>query len=191
MKVWTDTEDATLRAQWAKGVSASQIALALGTGRSRNAIIGRAHRLELKDHALLRHRHRDRAVPAAVLAPRRQRKPVERKGGPKLRALERIVAHTLPAEPYVELPPLVASVADLESHHCRWIPGEPTGGLCGRHKLPGLPYCEHHAKRAFRPVEMQQPHRVRDIRIIPGTALATVFAADVHNLQAVEELTTA
>ena len=44
---WTDEEDAILARMWREGASASQIAKALETGRSRNACIGRVHRLNL------------------------------------------------------------------------------------------------------------------------------------------------
>ena len=44
---WTDERIATLKTMWEAGQTASQIAEALG-GVSRNAVIGKAHRLELQ-----------------------------------------------------------------------------------------------------------------------------------------------
>src|SRR3546814_8263316 len=44
---WTDERIDTLKAMWEKGMTASQIAEALG-GVSRNAVIGKAHRLGLQ-----------------------------------------------------------------------------------------------------------------------------------------------
>lgn len=44
---WTDERIETLRTLWEKGLTASQIAEELG-GVSRNAVIGKAHRLDLK-----------------------------------------------------------------------------------------------------------------------------------------------
>ncbi len=45
---WTDERIAQLKKLWEKGLTASQIAEALGNGLSRNAVIGKAHRLGLK-----------------------------------------------------------------------------------------------------------------------------------------------
>lgn len=45
--VWTDERIDTLKQLWEKGLTASQIAEQLG-GVSRNAVIGKAHRLDLK-----------------------------------------------------------------------------------------------------------------------------------------------
>lgn len=45
MSGWTEAEDRTLRRLWVEGKSAGEIAKALRTGRSRNAVIGRVHRL--------------------------------------------------------------------------------------------------------------------------------------------------
>ncbi len=45
---WTDDRIELLRAHWEAGMTASQIAEALGQGVSRNAVIGKAHRLGLE-----------------------------------------------------------------------------------------------------------------------------------------------
>ena len=45
---WTDERIETLKTMWEAGQTASQIADALGEGVSRNAVIGKAHRLELQ-----------------------------------------------------------------------------------------------------------------------------------------------
>ena len=61
---WTDERVVLLRELWAQGLSASQIAARLG-GVSRNAVIGKAHRLGLEG----RHRRFAAAVRAADAAP--------------------------------------------------------------------------------------------------------------------------
>ena len=45
---WTDDRVDHLRELWSKGLSASQIAAQLGDGVTRNAVIGKAHRLGLE-----------------------------------------------------------------------------------------------------------------------------------------------
>ncbi|TMJ76370.1 MAG: GcrA cell cycle regulator, partial [Alphaproteobacteria bacterium] len=47
---WTDERVETLKRLWAEGLSASQIAAALG-GVTRNAVIGKVHRLGLSGRA--------------------------------------------------------------------------------------------------------------------------------------------
>ena len=44
---WTDERVEKLRELWDKGLSASQIAKELGEGVTRNAVIGKAHRMGL------------------------------------------------------------------------------------------------------------------------------------------------
>lgn len=67
---WTEDQDAILRKRWAEGISASDIANEIGDGRTRNAVIGRVHRLNLSGRA----------------KPSGPRKPRERK--PRTRTIE-------------------------------------------------------------------------------------------------------
>lgn len=61
---WTDERVAFVRAQWIAGKSASEIAAMLDAGFSRNAVIGKVHRLGLTDMVRI-----PRAKPAARPAP--------------------------------------------------------------------------------------------------------------------------
>jgi GcrA cell cycle regulator len=75
-------------------------------------------------------------------------------GNPAFRSLFK-----LDAEPYIDpveelVIPLAErkTIATLEAEHCRWPIGDPKHAdfhFCGKGKLPGLPYCEHHARRAY------------------------------------------
>jgi GcrA cell cycle regulator len=51
MTAWSDESTELLRRLWADGLSASQIALRLGHGTTRNMVIGRARRLKLARRA--------------------------------------------------------------------------------------------------------------------------------------------
>ena len=64
---WTDERIESLRTMWEKGLTASQIADELG-GVSRNAVIGKAHRLGLKSRPSPV-KATDKAKPAKVAAP--------------------------------------------------------------------------------------------------------------------------
>lgn len=46
---WTDERIALLKKLWGEGKSAAEIAKALGGGLTRNAVIGKAHRLKLSN----------------------------------------------------------------------------------------------------------------------------------------------
>jgi GcrA cell cycle regulator len=85
-------------------------------------------------------------------------------GNPALRALYN-------AETNVYLPPteeLVIPVAERKSIQtltevtCRWPIGDPQNTefhFCGKNKVPGLPYCEFHARRAFQPPQSRRRDR--------------------------------
>src|SRR6478735_5598012 len=88
---WTDERIATLTKMWESGATASQIADELG-GVSRNAVIGKAHRLGLK------------ARPSPVKA--NEAKPAPRPKEAEVKAAPKAPAPTRPApkaaEPVVE-----------------------------------------------------------------------------------------
>ena len=152
---WTDERVELLKKLWAEGLSASQIANRL-TNVTRNAVIGKVHRLGLSGRAttsrMKSHRPRSRIANAKRAAKPR----FAQAGNPAVRAL-----YPADAEPYV--PPaeeLVIPLAERKSiqtlteSSCRWPIGDPQAAefhFCGKSKVPALPYCEFHARRAFQP----------------------------------------
>jgi len=140
--MWTDERIDDLKRYWAEGLSASHIAARLGAG-TRNAIIGKAHRLGLSGRT------------TQTAPTKRQRAAMVRKDKPNsVKAKPNSAKPPAPA-PYVGPPPKVddiarvASILDLESHHCRWPIETPTGmGFCGCQKVEGLSYCAGHVARA-------------------------------------------
>jgi GcrA cell cycle regulator len=141
---WTDERVETLKKLWLDGLSASQIAKQLG-GVTRNAVIGKVHRLGLSGRATPSQPQRPvfktpRAPrPAIAAAPRRPAEPA------------------LPAAPapafYVEEPGS-ATVLTLGAHMCKWPIGDPsTDGFtfCGRRSEREGPYCVEHARVAYQP----------------------------------------
>lgn len=83
---WTDERIATLKKMWESGSTASQIAEELG-GVSRNAVIGKAHRLGLK------------ARPSPVKANDKKKKAAAKKPVPKPAAAKKPAAAPAPARP--------------------------------------------------------------------------------------------
>jgi GcrA cell cycle regulator len=136
---WSDGRVTTLKSLWRGGQSASQIAKTLG-GVTRNAVIGKIHRLGLSGRAAPSQPARARVArpprPAAAARPQRPKVPAA------------IVA--APAAP--EEPGAIASMTALGAHTCRWPIGDPKAqdfSFCGR--LANGPYCPAHKAQAVRP----------------------------------------
>jgi len=149
---WTDERVELLKKYWGEGLTATQIAGRLG-GVTRNAVIGKVHRLGLSGRATTTRLKSPR--------PRRQIANAKRMQKARLSKPEGFTAqpHYGDAEPYV--PPVEEieipleerkSLQDLTENSCRWPIGDPQTPefhFCNRQKVPGLPYCEHHSCRAF------------------------------------------
>jgi GcrA cell cycle regulator len=155
---WTDELIADLKTKWAAGYSCSQIAADLsspGCGFTRNAIIGKAHRLGLSGRV---------TTPAAPRAPRPQRKrrfhhpPMTQPGTIAAQAAE-LEAAPVPAE---EIVSVGRTFAELEAGECRWPLGHPGTRefkFCGN-PCDGI-YCRTHALNG---VQKSAPHRVQHWR---------------------------
>lgn len=180
---WTDERVELLRRLWDDGLSASQIALQIG-GISRNAVIGKVHRLGLAG--------RVKPIGPAAANGRRRVDEIEVEvetaaivEEPTLPDPPAIVAHR-PA-PDVPLEPLPAAAApapsaqpvalavservtimDLRDSMCRWPMGDPTTPdfrFCGGRAITGLPYCTQHAQVAYQPAaERKRDRRVAGMR---------------------------
>ncbi len=140
---WTDARVEALTALWRSGLSAAQIAKALG-GVTRNAVIGKVHRLGLAGRAVPRAPRPIRAARVAARSPRaRFHSRIPSSGAGKGRSPELELAE----------PGQVSDLAALVAHACRWPIGDPKApgfGFCGRPATED-PYCEAHRRRAFRP----------------------------------------
>ena len=143
---WTDDRVEQLKKLWEGGLSASQIAAELGNV-TRNAVIGKVHRLGLAGRASPSRSERPRVAMA-----------------PKTTSLRTHV----PAAPVVEEDPLqledgnFATVLTISDRMCRWPIGDPAASefhFCGRSPKEGSPYCEAHARKAYQP---QQQRRDKD-----------------------------
>lgn len=169
---WNEERVEQLKKLWLEGLSASQIASRLG-GVTRNAVIGKVHRLGLSGRAttsrMKSHRHRPR-VTAAAAAKRLARSRFGSSGNPALRALYQPDAE--PFQPSAEelVIPLNErkTIQTLGECHCRWPIGDPQTPefhFCGKTKVSGLPYCEFHSRRAF-----QLPQSRRRDRLLTEAA---------------------
>ena len=126
---WTEDRVETLKTLWNEGLSASQIAGRLG-GVTRNAVIGKVHRLGLSG----------RAAPAKP-------KTVERKAPAPVRE------RSVPMDPatFGLGKPTVSSIG---ANECKWPIGDPASAdfhFCGQGAAGGKPYCAYHSQVAFQP----------------------------------------
>ena len=151
---WTDERVELLKKLWSDGLSASQIAAELG-GITRNAVIGKVHRLGLSGRA--------KSASAGVQRPRKARSPAHmlRIGRGAIRG-NTALAHAYEIEAETE-PELIdniipigqrRTILELTEQTCRWPVGDPGSGdffFCGGNTVSGLPYCAYHARIAYQP----------------------------------------
>jgi GcrA cell cycle regulator len=171
---WTDERVETLRKLWAEGLSASQIAAQLG-GVSRNAVIGKVHRLKLSGRG------------RATAAPARQKKVASGATVASKTATTRsttTVTRTVTigatalqtqfdAEPVARqyMRPVEDVVVPISRHlqlvelnerTCKWPNGDPLSEdfhFCGNDAAETGPYCKYHSKIAFQPASERRRSR--------------------------------
>ena len=143
---WTDEKVEELRKLWDKGLTANEIAKVLGV--TKNAIVGKVHRLCLK------------ARPSPI-------KPKGEETDAEIAKSEDIVVEEIEETEIEVLPEAVAEpevsvsqsetgakirLVDLDSHTCRWPIGDPRDedfGFCGKKVRTGQTYCDEHAAMAY------------------------------------------
>jgi len=153
---WTEDRVETLKKLWTDGLSASQIARKMG-GVTRNAVIGKVHRLGLSG----------RASPARVSTARvstgtsRARPSTPSLSGGRSQYSDSSISDL--KEEVVPEPILSAeeraSVLHLTEHTCKWPIGDPGTTefhFCGARAKSGSPYCTTHAAQAYQPLERRR-----------------------------------
>ena len=145
---WTDERVTLLRKMWGEGKTAAEIAGTLG-GVTRNAVIGKAHRLKLSNR----------------ISPIQQNVKPARPAAPE----PRIVARA-PARPVEARPPFAikaVKMIDLKERMCRWPHGDPRDDdfvFCGHERVSMLPYCREHTKLAYQAARPARPLHAPDER---------------------------
>lgn len=170
---WTDERVELLKKLWGDGLSASQIAAQLG-GVSRNAVIGKVHRLKLSG----------RAKSISSNAPKTKRTAAPRPSAPRgggggggggamgrsVTTVTRAVGATMmksevsamafaeadrrPIEDVVVPISKMLALVDLNEATCKWPQGDPLTDdfhFCGHQSEDDSPYCKYHARLAFQP----------------------------------------
>ncbi|MEC7289460.1 MAG: GcrA family cell cycle regulator [Pseudomonadota bacterium] len=159
---WTEDRVEVLKKLWAEGHSASQIAKELG-GVTRNAVIGKVHRLGLSGRATPSRpvkrpprlaRPKPRVQPdGTVITPKPQRVVAET----VLKPNEKVaMLAALPPQPLADGE--AATILTLRDSMCKWPigdPADPKFAFCGRKSVNG-PYCAEHGKVAFQPAKKRE-----------------------------------
>src|SRR3990167_3504199 len=168
---WTDERVELLKKLWAEGLSASQIAGRLGSV-TRNAVIGKVHRLGLSGRATTSRMksHRPRPRMASKRMAKARFSPL---GNPAFRALyqEQAEVYHPPVEELAIPLNERKTIQTLSECSCRWPIGDPQLSdfhFCGKNKVPGLPYCEFHARRAFQPPQTRRREREFPDTMVPA-----------------------
>lgn len=161
---WTDERVELLRKLWLDGLSASQIANELANGITRNAVIGKVHRLGLSGRAKAPVASTARARPntersARQNPPRPASAPIVR-GNLAYALAPRIAVEARPmrAEDTVVIPISErVTIMELRESMCRWPLGDPSSTdfrYCGADAPIGDgPYCKFHARVAYQPAQ--------------------------------------
>jgi GcrA cell cycle regulator len=179
---WTDERIAKLKQGWEGGMTATQIAEMLGEGVTRNAVIGKAHRLGLESRPSPVKATDAAPAPAptrAAAAPAPAPAPVAAAPAPPPAP----VAASAPVATPVEAPaprPAVkitkggkqafTTLLDLNDKVCKWPighPDDPDFHFCGRPANPGFPYCNDHCLVAYQ-AQMPRKDRPRQLPPLPG-----------------------
>ena len=170
---WTDERVGLLRRLWIEGLSASRIAAELAGGVTRNAVIGKVHRLGLSG----RNKGIVNATPARVRGTLKTVAPPTRspiaQGAVTLmmRADNTIAIHagalglaqTHPSGDNIVPLAETVTIMDLRESMCRWPVGDPSSSefrYCGSKAPIGEgPYCAHHSRMAYQPVQDRNRRR--------------------------------
>ncbi|KKX31894.1 GcrA family cell cycle regulator [Rhizobium sp. LC145] len=164
---WTDERVEKLKRLWSEGLSASQIAAQLG-GVSRNAVIGKVHRLSLPGRAKAggtvatnRATKRTTSAPRAPnYASRVTTRTVARAVGATM-LKEEIEIDTAEEMEFIPARNVVVpisrrlSLTELTERTCKWPVGDPLKEgfhFCGCDSPDSSPYCNYHARLAYQPV---------------------------------------
>ena len=128
---WTDDRVSVLKQLWGEGKTAAEIPKELGEGVTRNAVIGKAHRLKLSSRM------------SPIQQNVKKVKSADKVNPPAPRRSSRKIPIHLGKELKME---------ELRDKMCRWPNGDPEENnfsFCGCETIEGSPYCEIHTGIAY------------------------------------------
>ena len=138
---WTDDKIDKLKKLWGQGNTASQIAEIIG-GVSRNAVIGKAHRLNLSAKIKTRTAASNKDFDSTM-----EGKEIKSNRGRKSKFKSLIIEKNFEPENPKQL-------EELDENSCKWPIGHPDEKsfyFCGRSSLKDFSYCKLHLLYAYQP----------------------------------------
>ena len=139
---WTEEKVTKLKELWGKGNTASQIAEIIG-GISRNAVIGKAHRLNLSAKIKTRTATSNQNYDKSIIEKNIQNSKRGRKSKFKSLIIEKDFEPENPKQ-----------LEELDENSCKWPIGHPNEKsfyFCGRSSLKDFSYCKLHLLYAYQP----------------------------------------
>ena len=139
---WNEEKVSKLKELWGKGNTASQIAEIIG-GISRNAVIGKAHRLNLSYKIKTRSSSQNQNYQNT----NNEENNLKEKRGRKSRFKSLIIEKDFEPENPKKL-------EELDENSCKWPIGHPEEEsfyFCGRSSLKDFSYCKLHLLYAYQP----------------------------------------
>ena len=138
---WTEEKVNKLKDLWGKGQTASQIAAIIG-GVSRNAVIGKAHRLNLSAKIKTRS-----TISQNIVNTNSQNNSEFKKSSRKNRFRSLLLDKNFEAAKNLQL-------EDLNENTCKYMEGHPNekeSSFCGRKTVEKFSYCPLHLMIVFQP----------------------------------------
>ena len=143
---WTEEKVSKLKELWGKGNTASQIAEIIG-GISRNAVIGKAHRLNLSAKIKTRTATSNKNFDIS-----KEENNFKSKRGRKSKFQSLIIEKDFEPENPKQL-------EELDENTCKWPIGHPDEKnfyFCGRSSLKDFSYCKLHLLYAYQPKDVPE-----------------------------------
>ena len=151
---WTPEKEEKLKELWKKGHTGSQIANMLGD-TTRNAVIGKAHRMKLKTRSV------SKKASTAVSSKKNDNNNEDNRNK-KLGRKARFKALLLDKNFEEENP---KKLEELTDKTCRWPIGHPYEEkfyFCGRQSMEKFPYCKLHVLYAFQPKNAKEEDQINE-----------------------------
>lgn len=178
---WNDKTIARLKELWGMGFSCSQIARQLGGGLSRGAVIGKLHRLGIsklsKGEKAAQNLKREKSgwQKIAIGRSAANKRPIPKISKSPIQPDLDLALRRDPDAPLhqrktilVKQDGKVFANDKLTQSCCRWGIGDPAEKdfhFCGAQTIPGLAYCEQHARRAYQANPITVAERLRPSRV--------------------------